>query len=388
MILKPEGNCRIMAPPNKKIRVTFLWTDESALVEDFTKKSSKKMVEWANAFFGKYGFELDVSSDTSNVKDSIKYCLSKTDGYEPDLISHQELNEIILKEKLPTLRVWYPLLEEIPKLEVEESSKREEINAVRTQHSDLPLSDTVGREILLSKLIDLLDEYIQITGNLATKRSIFRNAESIFDTIDKKYKKRKDNLDFDTAIRLLIGKMIINSLPLDLLTGIQKGNKNYEILDEKRLKIIFCRFRLSPNVMSLNRSPQYFGITTGEGNHNSWNGQYMWKGPFILINISRYEPMTIAHEIVHATTGRHDLDKVRVLKSIEERKRNIFRAIKVNPVTGEREFESIYEYVYEGDFKYPNDIINYNSKGKKPSEVILSDDDQKKLEKYVNDNTP
>jgi hypothetical protein len=244
------------------------------------------------------------------------------------------------------------------------------------------------REILLSRLIDLLDEYIQTTGDLSTKRDTLQKLQNILDAIDKKYSKRTKNLDFETPIRLQIGKMIINSLPLDLLTSIRKENKNYEILDEKRLKIIFCRFRLSPNVLSLNRNPQIFGATISEGNYNSVSGQYMWKGPFILINVSRYEPITIAHEVVHATTGRHDLDKVRVLKSIEERKRNIFRSIKVNPVTGEREFESIYEYVYEGDFKYPNDIINYNSKGKKPSEVILSDDDQKKLEKYVIDNTP
>ena len=69
------------APPKKKIHLTFLWADEAAVVQDFNAKSSEKLVEWANAFYGRYGFELDVKpAPGGKAQEAYRYCLEKSNG--------------------------------------------------------------------------------------------------------------------------------------------------------------------------------------------------------------------------------------------------------------------------------------------------------------------
>ena len=45
---------------NRKIRLTYLWADESVMAYDFAKKISAGMTEWGDAFYGRYGFEFEV----------------------------------------------------------------------------------------------------------------------------------------------------------------------------------------------------------------------------------------------------------------------------------------------------------------------------------------
>ena len=79
-----------MAP--QKIRITLFWSDEAAAKQDFQEKHSQRQVEWANAFFGRYGMELDVQPDLAGkVADALPYCLLESGGYEADIATFLEI---------------------------------------------------------------------------------------------------------------------------------------------------------------------------------------------------------------------------------------------------------------------------------------------------------
>jgi len=84
---------------NKKIKLTFLWADESVMMEDFSKGTSAKMVDWGNEFFGRYGFELDIDPPPllrKSMATTRKYALVKNNGVVPDL---RDPDEIIFEDR-------------------------------------------------------------------------------------------------------------------------------------------------------------------------------------------------------------------------------------------------------------------------------------------------
>ncbi len=373
-----------METPNKKIRLTFLFADESALMEDFRKKSSKKMIKWANDFFGKYGFELDVIPDpgTSNILQMKKFCLLKTNGFEPDSNTFDDLQKMIIKEKAPYIRALGRIWDEIDALEIRKRNKKKEIDETRTQLNNLAPDDIVEREKTQKILIDFYEEHKQIIDAIDSKRQENKEINAALDSIDEKYIKEKENLDFTIEARLQIGQKILETIPM---TGLKSMYEHLAINDNARLKIVFCRFRLSPFVLNLKmRVPdQPSGATISKNgatklsiNFNTYNRQYLWDGPFILINVSRYDDITLAHELVHAA-GRSHIPPKKELKKFHEWSRDW----SLDPKSGEIEMGNSYNYVSGGYYDgAPNDIINYNSKGKKPSEVILTDKDKKNFE--------
>jgi len=361
-------------PPAKKIRVTFLWADEAAVVQDFNAGYSEKLVEWANAFYGRYGFAIEARpAPGGKAQEAYRYCLAKSDGYEPDISSAEEFWERMLELKRPTLREWLKTYDEIAALEKQEQDKRQEITTELGRFSTLPMPDWPD---LVSRISTLFGEYQAITADLAAKRTRYKELDDKLTDIDRQHQKERDLRDFDKPARLAIGAKLVRSLDVSLLTHVKTGAENADVVDATRLKIVFCRFRLAPSVMVLRPGPQPYGVTRGSIQANSVDGEFMWDGPFILINLNRQERITLAHEIVHAA-GRDHIPDVQKVKDL----RSWIRTITSDPVTGKIELPTIYEEVPGGYYDGPkDDIINYNSKGKKPDEVTLYPDDQKRLE--------
>lgn len=363
-----------MAAPNKKIRVTFLWADEAAVVQDFNAKYSQKLVEWANAFYGKHGFELDVQpAPGGTAKEAYRYCLAKSDGYEPDIASAEEFAARLLKMKKPTLLAWLKAYDDIRTLEGRETAKQQELDAALSQLATLPLGEISTR---LDALRVLFDELQQITDALAEQNKLYTDLGDKLDDIDRQYAKEKTARDFDTPVRIAIGLKVLRSLSLGLLTHVKTGQENPALLDATRLKILFCRFRLSPGMMKMRPGPQPYGVTLDSIAFNRVDGQYLWEGPFVAINVIKQEQITLAHEIVHAA-GRGHIPDVAVMKNIA----TFVRSITMDPVNGKLNYPDLYERVAGGFYDGPeDDIINYNSKGKKPGEVKLYPDDVKRME--------
>jgi hypothetical protein len=374
----------VTAPPKKQVRLTFLWADEAAVVQDFNAKYSEKLVEWANAFFGKHGFELEVKpAPGGKAAHAYRYCLDKSDGLEPDIASAEEFWTRLLNLKKPTLREWLKTYDEIEALQERHKNKQQEIATETGRFATLPVAQWGA---IVTRLTTLFDELRAITDQLVAKQTRYAELDLKLDQINRQHQKQADLRDFDVPARSKIGAKLLRSFDLSLLTKIKTGNENTDVVDDSRLKIVFCRFRLAPSVMVLRPGPQPYGVTLDRTGANSVNGQYLWDGVYILINLNKQEQITLAHEVVHAA-GRHHIPDVKRLKDI----RSWIRTITSDPVTGKIELPPIYEKAAGGYYDGPeDDIINYNSKGKKPDEVKLYPDDVKRMEDafFVKDAQP
>lgn len=368
-----------MADPAKKpIRVTFFWADEAAVVQDFQKKHSQKLVEWANAFFGRYGFEMDVwPRPGGTAAEAYQYCLSKSGGYELDLIGPDVLFEEFKRDREPIVKAANKINEdEWTPLRAEEKAKKQEVNATIAQMSSVPnLTDIPP---LITALRTQVEDLDKITGKLDKIRERHEALRELLKSVEDAYFKRKEALDFNIPVRSLIANKVLQSLALSVA---RIGKADYgKIVDSSRLKVIHCRFNLSPTVMTLSRDKQPFAGTTPDSatkqglNFNAAAGKPIWDGVFIMVNTNRHEQITLAHEIVHAG-GRSHIGKIEKMKPASK------WVTGLDPVTQKVE-SSIYEFVdgeyYDGP---PNDIINYHAKGRKPEDVILQDADKASLEK-------
>jgi hypothetical protein len=365
-----------MPPPNKKIRLTFLWADEAVARQDLADGYSAKLVEWANAFYGRFGFELEVDPPVgTSLKDAARYCLEKSNGYEPDYTTAREFEQRLLKEKLPTLREWWDADQRVARLIAEEAAKRQQVSAAVSQFAALPSSQWTA---LASRITILLGELQTLVNDLAAQRKRHQDAQAKLDQIDLKHAAERKARDFDAALRERIGAKVLRSFPIDLLTGIKTGQENPGVVDARRLKIVICNFRLGTAQMmkTMRPTPHPFGLTFYPGTVNSEGGRYLWDGHYIAVNLARREQITLAHEIVHAA-GRHhrqDFDRMKDL-------RDWVRSIKSDPVTGKIVFPPIFERVDGGYYDGPeDDIMNYNSKGKDPDKVQLYPADVARME--------
>lgn len=366
-----------MAGPAKKpIRVTFFWADEAAVVQDFRAKHSEKLVEWANAFYGRYGFEMDVwPRPGGTVAEANRFCLTKSDGYELDLIGPDELLAQYKKDRDLVVDAANKInREEWTPLRAEEAAKKQQIDATLSQMASAPLA---GLPALVGTLLGQSAELKTITDKLEKIRARHEELKAFADALFERYRKRKEGVDFNLPVRSQLANKVLQSIALGV-AGVRTAD-HANIIDRFRLKVIHCRFNLSPGVLTLKRDPQPFAGTTPYSetkqglNFNTAGGKPIWEGVFMMINTNRHEDITLAHEIVHAA-GRGHITEFKRMKPASKWLTGL------DPATQQVE-SSLYENVedpgyYDGP---PNDIINYNAKGKKPDEVILQDSDRKNL---------
>jgi hypothetical protein len=359
----------------KKIRLTFLWSDEAAVVQDFNKGHSEKMVKWADAFFGQYGMKLDVYPPPGgSAKEAYQYCLAKSNGFDPDVRTAEELEIAITTEKRPTALKYLPLwiffrdtdqdavaLSKIAALD----SLQAQIRALPQHHPD--------RLDLEARFEVLFDAFLIWTRDVAEKRKEFQRLDDILTGINNKYLEQRQRVDTDTPFRLQIGEKMLLATA-QRIAGLRTA-ANAAIVDEYRLKIIHCRFGTVPEKMLTWERQNYLGVHRGGIGFNRLAGKFIFNGSMILINTNRHEDITLAHEIMHTTGRGHPLEPQWVDM------RAAVRKITQDPATGKYVFPPLIEFVNAGHKDgEPNDILNYNSIGKKPTEVIMTDDDKERLE--------
>jgi hypothetical protein len=360
----------------KKLRLTFLWSDESALVQDFNKGHSEKMVEWADAFFGKYGLKLEVYPKPGGpTKDAYPYCLVKSGGFDPDVRTAEELELEIAAELRPLRMDWFPVwkaLDDIDRAGTEEA-KTTALDSLRAQIRALPQHHP-DRADLEARFDVLFDEFLVFSRDLAGKRKELQRIEEREDEVERKYLKQRQMYDTDTPFRLQIGEKIL-ICAAQHLAGL-RTTANAMIPDPWRLKIIHCRFGTTTSRLLDSMTPRtnYLGVTRRGINYNVLNGKIVFDGPFILVNVNRHDDITLAHEIVH-TTGRGHPAGLK-LKNVP----TWISTIHEDPATGRLVLPPIVEYVNLGaEDGAANDIMNYQSKSQKPEDTILTDDDRDKL---------
>lgn len=365
-------------PEKKKIRVTFLWADEAAVDEDFKLGYSKALVDWANAFYGRFGFALDVRPALGTKKqEAYKYALVKTDGYEPDTESGELFMLRYRVTKGAKEDVRKKLDEEAERAELEKKAKQAALGAAISLAITNPAPD---RATQLARLRGPFDEWLQARDVAKAKRKLERDEKAKIDAWVLKYAKQRWRKDFDTRLRGQLGQKFIESMPPGPLHPVKLPTENRDIFDGSRLKVIFCRFRTAPDRLVL-RATQPRGATVKPAPYNSFNGEFLWYGTYIILNLFRRDGITLAHEIVHAA-GRDHIYEFDRLKGLRE----YFSEIRIDPQTGIPQLPSLVEHitgVYAGFYDGPpDDIINYNSIGQEdPSKVTLYPEDKARLEK-------
>jgi hypothetical protein len=333
------------------------------------------MVEWADAFFGKYQLKLDVHPRPGGTaKDAFPYCLVKSGGFDPDVRTAEELEVAITQEKLPTARLWLPLFQFFNDTDQDElaKSKIAALDSLREQIRNTP-NGHPDRAELEARFDQLFDAFLIWSKDVAEKRKEFKRLDDILTGINNKYIRQRQMVDTDTPFRIQIGQKLLLAAA-QRLAGL-RTTANAMILDEYRLKIIHCRFGTVPAKMLEWNRQNYLGVHRGKTHFNRLQGQFVFNGSMILINTNRHDDITLAHEIVHTTGRGHPLAP----KWVDMRA--AVRQIKQDPATGKLVFPPLIELVDTGHVDgQPNDIMNYNAKSKRPQDVILLADDKEKLE--------
>ena len=355
----------------KKIRLTYLWTDEKIMLEDFTKKSSQRMTDWANTFYADYGFELDVDPPAevrTSVKSAAKYALRQSDGLRPNFRTGTTDKEM---ESLAFIRD-------------EEAEANEKAAALDRRYAeigaqwDAKFATLTGASDAARALIfKQLDQLLRARSDAADEALAFRDKAAEF---------HQQASDLESDISGRGSRAYLDSLMCR--KQIREKFDSEKFGNVTRLPVVFCRFAQ----LAMRGTDNPYGATLPRLVNPMYSvstGRPIWFDPFIFVDLEAVG-RTIAHEIIHAP-GRSHPDT----KTVPARKGRRITGIKFptrpqGTLQSRRPFEDV-EYTYRefdifeevpgGDFDgAKNDIMNYTLKDPKPKEVILNKDDKKLLE--------
>jgi len=338
----------------RKVHIQFLWTDESVMLEDFGKKVSKQMLEWANEFYKPYGIELEAkpAPNVGTVALAQKFALVKNDGIQPDMDDDEEMKRDLTQK--------YD--EPYKKLEMELAAKQMETERKERERQAVSSTDFSTQARLSQEVTQLYRQQIALLEQMAQIRSNQQFARML--------------RDYDTYLRI----QMMDKFVMDKIGG------------NDRVNVVFAKFKQRAGPLTMRDRK---GWTVGITRRSSYDHpavfilqgipRLLWPNIYIVLDIQRFHPSTLAHEIVH-TVGESHPDPVKVIKNLEKllnyrppkpltMLNRIFEQVKDTKSPDE---EGIYKVVDGGYFDGPdNDIMNYSGWRMNPSDYILPDDKKK-----------
>lgn len=363
-----------MADP-KKIRLTFLWSDRAAVEQDFGAGYSKLLADWAGKFFGGYGLALDIAPQPADgQQEAYKYSLADANGHNVDFATAAERLAIYDGVMRPVQDELGVVSDESRALFSEIFDKQREAEAALRKFNTIPLTDWPAQAVTLGAAVGGI---VLRTAEREAKEARYWELIEKMKSINQLYAFEKRSQNFDLPLRLAIGDKVIQAMELPE-PRTPAAAVNLSIRSEERLKVVFCRFHLSPALAKAGKAagPQPHGLTLSDARpYNSVNGQYFFNGPLIMVNILRPERITLAHEMVHAAGRGHrpDFDRLKSLADIIDG----FAWDRVNQKVIIPSFvERVEGAYYDGP---ADDILNYNTKGKDPEKVKLYPEDEKRM---------
>lgn len=371
----------------KKMRVTFLWTDESVMQRDFAGKKSATMIEWANTFYDRFGFELDVEPSADKrktVASASKYALKKRDGLRPDTRDPKEVTEE----------------EDAHLAEIEK-----QIEALRKKKDD-----AIRRSVAAAqKAKALMDEQAQLlsvnTATLSTAQLIQLTAR--LDALraqaapllvelngliaeEGRLQAAMDRIELTKTPFLLRSLEKLRKMNWDREFRVQMSTKYGldGIGSEKRLNVVFCEFY---SLLRMRR-PRYVeeGVTPFEVLGFTLFKPLrllLWPYRYVLLDIGG-QRRNLAHEIVHAAGHSHP-DARMVFQGVEKRISGVHFPTRWDPnrrafegTTYDYVDEDLYEEVPGGYYDGPkNDLMNYELRDPEPQDCVLQQVDRDRLER-------
>ena len=251
---------------NKKLQFTYFWTDEGVMQEDFAKKLSQGMTEWAIDFFGRYELDVDVNPPSGfkpRLLSLSKFALQKNDGIRPDR---------------------RPIWERAEALREKQKRKEEELARLR-QAKDQAEAANNGPEV--ERLEALIEE---------GEKSLVALGDQIDAWLDR---------DENRLRELLMLKFVRD-----------------RIVHPERLTVVFCRFRYTSQMQM--QLPKWGAIGQAYGKipldivrlYGSSVILPLWPDRFAIIDPFRGARKEVVHEAVHAAGHDHPLGDY--LKSVEK----------------------------------------------------------------------
>ena len=331
-----------MAPPNKKILLQYLWADEVVMRDDFLAKVYRGITDFANQFYKRFGFELDVipGPDVKVVAKASKFALQKNDGARPDMASLPKI-AVEYQEKVAAFQ---PKIDALTKENLELDAKLEALH---------PWDHEERAEINSKRA----DNFQALSKIYVTQREIVIEQQGAVALANG-----------DTQLRIMMMAKFMND-------GVGDG---------RRLNVAFCRFVPLPKT-------KYKGDTLAETRPQRavtmFGPTVLWPFQYIVVDIGKGAPVTVAHEIVHAAGHVHppaqmlakDLKKTQKLFSPPTSFSDAIQ--KVLTITDPTKFLDQFVEVPGGYFDGPKtDIMYYLSQGMKASQLTLSEADKKLLE--------
>jgi len=331
----------------KKIQLTYLWADESVLVADFAKQRSRRMAEWANDFYKRYGFEVDVKPAPSEGKVPLaqKYALKKSDGVKPNMFLPRYLSE-----------KYAPLYADV---DARIAANQQEKDRLERLLDQVPIADSAGRIVIY--------EAMHPVGEARDRLRAER------DGIERRQAAEEIEGDWSAQFReQMAAKFLADKIGEPDRLGIVFAHFQNE----------FLRMRVAPDIV--------IGRTVRETDVpmvRLMPIRLLWPFTYIVIDVKEATLRTLAHEIVHAAGHSHPFS-VKVVKNLEQRlkftPRKLSGTVLDRAITAYQnviEYEALFKEVPGGEFDgATNDIMNYLAEGAEPSDYVLSDRNKDRLE--------
>jgi hypothetical protein len=339
-----------MATAKKKMSLAFFWADEQIYLNDFRNKYSQKMVEWANEFYGRYGFEIEGYPKMPLTRPLLEnFCLVKERGVIADLnavlfeAEQRELSELLSKQIDLSIAI---------------SNIGDEINHAAL---DTTLSTTDKKK--KADELKAEKEQLELQYKINSERKILLNS--------------KKGVDYESEFRRQLG------LRITLLN-----------LNSNILPIVFCKIPKKQKTASSQRVLNTLSQTYGQTSIRMFlwltKPYFWWFRDFIAID-AEAGPHSLSHEIVHAAGRSHFVNDDEVkrnailyygwkpLKYHPADIAGMIRASIYNEFDFQEKFGRQIPMYYDGPKNY---ILNYNVEDTAlPSEIILMDEDVGNFEK-------
>lgn len=374
---------------NKRIHLTYLWSDETVLREDLKRKVSSQMTDWASAFYKRFGFDLDIEPklpDRGTFAGSQKYALMKSGGVTPDM---RDPADVYAQE-----HAWLGLYQ--TQLDAADKAQR----LVERRLEDLKARvDALKRQLALlrQQRASATDpgEGARLDGAIAQAKVDLSAAEAEEEKSQQELHKlvktwlevneNRKTLEADVETKTLIARG-----EYKLRAQMAMKYRNDSIGSDTRLNVVFCKFRRA--VRGLRMRPGPFGVTFSDLKmlvQSLHDEIYIWGGPFVIVNLGLERTHVIAHEVVHAAGHNHPYSiKIYRQKPVRKVARTTIAKGSISgfPFTDVEikvEYLTIpHEEVPGGAFDGPaNDIMSYALEERDPANTILSEKNQKALER-------
>ncbi len=371
----------------KKIKLTFLWTDEKTIAEDFFNKVSTGMETWAREFYTRQGFDLDVdppADKRTSVVKVWKHALVQSDGVRPDFRSLAAATEGDEFELSRLNKKIADFDKDIANVEAIVAKLQKAANDL--QAAGKVLEDAAAAATNAATVKDLTDKAVQAkNGAIAALDGVIQASR----TVAAAKEQRRSLVEEREAMTARHRAKAANVEGYDGALRAQMWNKfdHDRIGDERRLSVVFSK-PWSPMAM---RRPSIGSITKELLNEPriAFSGGlpiFLWPYPYIIIDIDRPAPSALSHEIVHAAGHRHPENVKQIAKRVVGIKlppRPATASSGRPPFSGaEPQYDIDVVEIPGGYFDgEKNDIMNHARGDISPAAAVLNDKDKALLEK-------